>query len=96
MRPLVAHVVGARPNYMKVAPLYAELERLGDVEQCLIHTGQHYDGLLKDVFFAELPLPRPHIELQVPGRTGSRRPVRWWGSRRRFSRTRSGPRRGAG
>lgn len=50
---------------MKVAPLYAELERAGDVEQVLIHTGQHYDGLLKDVFFAELPLPRPHVELAV-------------------------------
>jgi UDP-N-acetylglucosamine 2-epimerase (non-hydrolysing) len=62
-RPLVAHVVGARPNYMKVAPVYAELERRGGVEQRLIHTGQHYDALLKDVFFAELPLPRPHVEL---------------------------------
>jgi UDP-N-acetylglucosamine 2-epimerase (non-hydrolysing) len=50
---------------MKVAPLYAQLERLGEVEQRLIHTGQHYDELLKDVFFAELPLPRPHVELAV-------------------------------
>jgi UDP-N-acetylglucosamine 2-epimerase (non-hydrolysing) len=62
-RPLVVHVVGARPNYMKVAPVYAELERRGNVEQRLVHTGQHYDTLLKDVFFAELPLPRPHVEL---------------------------------
>jgi UDP-N-acetylglucosamine 2-epimerase (non-hydrolysing) len=62
-RPLVVHVVGARPNYMKVAPVYAELERRGNVEQRLVHTGQHYDALLKDVFFAELPLPRPHFEL---------------------------------
>jgi UDP-N-acetylglucosamine 2-epimerase (non-hydrolysing) len=65
MRRLVAHVVGARPNYMKVAPLYAQLEGHEDVEQRLIHTGQHYDSLLKDVFFAELPLPRPHVELAV-------------------------------
>jgi UDP-N-acetylglucosamine 2-epimerase (non-hydrolysing) len=64
-RPLVAHVVGARPNYMKVAPVYAELERRGRVEQRLVHTGQHYDALLKDVFFAELPLPRPHVELDA-------------------------------
>jgi UDP-N-acetylglucosamine 2-epimerase (non-hydrolysing) len=62
-RPLVVHVVGARPNYMKVAPVYAELERRANVEQRLVHTGQHYDALLKDVFFAELPLPRPHVEL---------------------------------
>jgi UDP-N-acetylglucosamine 2-epimerase (non-hydrolysing) len=62
---LVVHVVGARPNYMKVAPVYAELERRGRVEQRLVHTGQHYDALLKDVFFAELPLPRPHVELDA-------------------------------
>jgi UDP-N-acetylglucosamine 2-epimerase (non-hydrolysing) len=61
---MVVHVVGARPNYMKVAPVYAALERRG-VEQRLVHTGQHYDALLKDVFFAELPLPRPHVQLEA-------------------------------
>ena len=64
-RPLVVHVVGARPNYMKVAPVYAALDRRGNVEQRLVHTGQHYDALLKDVFFAELPLPRPHVQLDA-------------------------------
>jgi UDP-N-acetylglucosamine 2-epimerase (non-hydrolysing) len=64
-RPLVVHVVGARPNYMKVAPVYAELERRGNVEQRLVHTGQHYDTLMKDVFFAELPLPHPHVQLDA-------------------------------
>src|ERR687897_3248839 len=63
--PLIVHVVGARPNYMKVAPVYAELERRGRIEQRLVHTGQHFDALLKDVFFAELPLPRPHVELHA-------------------------------
>ena len=64
-RPLVVHVVGARPNYMKVAPVYAALEQFGNVEQQLIHTGQHYDAIMKDVFFAELPLPRPHVALDA-------------------------------
>ncbi|HEX2506221.1 MAG TPA: UDP-N-acetylglucosamine 2-epimerase (non-hydrolyzing) [Gaiellaceae bacterium] len=64
-RPLVVHVVGARPNYMKVAPVYAELARRGHVDQRLVHTGQHYDAAVKDVFFAELPLPRPHVQLEV-------------------------------
>src|SRR3954468_13793834 len=64
-KPLVVHVVGARPNYMKVAPVYAALERRGNVEQRLVHTGQHYDALLKNVFFAELPLPRPHVQLEA-------------------------------
>jgi UDP-N-acetylglucosamine 2-epimerase (non-hydrolysing) len=62
---LVVHVVGARPNYMKVAPVYAELERRGQVDQRLIHTGQHYDRSVRDVFFAELPLPEPHAQLHV-------------------------------
>jgi len=62
---MVVHVVGARPNYMKVAPVYAALEERGNVEQRLVHTGQHYDALLKDVFFAELPLPRPHVQLEA-------------------------------
>jgi UDP-N-acetylglucosamine 2-epimerase (non-hydrolysing) len=64
-RKLVAHVVGARPNYMKVAPVYAELQRRGAVDQRLIHTGQHYDPEVNDVFFAELPLPAPHVQLEV-------------------------------
>jgi len=64
-RPLAVHVVGARPNYMKVAPVYDALERHGNVEQRLVHTGQHYDALMKDVFFAELPLPRPHVQLDA-------------------------------
>lgn len=63
-RGLVIHVVGARPNYMKIAPLYAALERRG-VDQRLVHTGQHYDAAVSDVFFAELPLPEPHVKLEV-------------------------------
>src|SRR2546430_1269266 len=62
---LVLHVVGARPNYMKIAPVYDELEKLGTVEQRLIHTGQHYDREVNDVFFSELPLPKPHEQLTV-------------------------------
>jgi UDP-N-acetylglucosamine 2-epimerase (non-hydrolysing) len=64
-RKLVLHVVGARPNYMKVAPLYAALGKGHKVEQRLVHTGQHYDAIVKDVFFGELPLPRPHVQLEV-------------------------------
>lgn len=65
VRPLIAHVVGARPNYMKVAPVYSALATAGAVEQRLVHTGQHYDAALKDVFFRELPLPQPHVELAI-------------------------------
>jgi len=64
-RKLVVHVVGARPNYMKVAPLYEALAGRPGVEQALIHTGQHYDPAVRDVFFAELPLPEPDVQLEV-------------------------------
>jgi UDP-N-acetylglucosamine 2-epimerase (non-hydrolysing) len=64
-RKLVVHVVGARPNYMKVAPVYAALEQSGRVDQRLVHTGQHYDASVNDVFFEQLPLPAPHAQLGV-------------------------------
>jgi len=63
--PLVVHVVGARPNYMKVAPVWAALEQSERVAQRLVHTGQHYDATMSDLFFRELPLPRPDYELEV-------------------------------
>jgi UDP-N-acetylglucosamine 2-epimerase (non-hydrolysing) len=62
--PLVVHVVGARPNYMKIAPVHAGL-RTRNVDQRIVHTGQHYDRELKDVFFDELGLPPPDIQLHV-------------------------------
>jgi UDP-N-acetylglucosamine 2-epimerase (non-hydrolysing) len=64
-QPLVVHVVGARPNYMKIAPVFAALAVGGKVEQRLVHTGQHYDALLNDVFFSELELPHPDVDLHV-------------------------------
>ncbi len=63
-RAAVAHVVGARPNFMKAAPVLAAL-RQSAVPQVLIHTGQHYDPLLSDVFFADLGLPQPDLNLGV-------------------------------
>jgi UDP-N-acetylglucosamine 2-epimerase (non-hydrolysing) len=75
-RKLVVHVVGARPNYMKVAPVYAALERSRLVDQRLVHTGQHYDPEVNDVFFAELPLPEPHAMLQVGSGTHAEQTAR--------------------
>jgi UDP-N-acetylglucosamine 2-epimerase (non-hydrolysing) len=63
----VMHIVGARPNFMKVAPVMAEMARRGGFEQCLVHTGQHYDAQLSKVFFDELGLPRPDIHLNIGG-----------------------------
>jgi UDP-N-acetylglucosamine 2-epimerase (non-hydrolysing) len=59
-----AHVVGARPNFMKVAPVMAALAA-HSVTQTLIHTGQHYDRNMSDVFFRDLEIPEPDINLEV-------------------------------
>jgi len=61
----VLNVVGARPNYMKVAPIHRELERRGGNTSRIVHTGQHYDAQMSDVFFKQLGLPKPHIYLGV-------------------------------
>jgi UDP-N-acetylglucosamine 2-epimerase (non-hydrolysing) len=58
-------VVGARPNFMKIAPIVEELKNFSDVEHRLVHSGQHYDELLSGNFFVELNLPKPDVNLQV-------------------------------
>src|SRR5271170_1495405 len=58
-------VVGARPNFMKIAPIVEELKKSADVEHCLVHSGQHYDELLSGSFFADLGLPAPDVNLQA-------------------------------
>ena len=64
MSGTVAHVVGARPNFMKAAPVIRALERRG-VAQSVIHSGQHYDAAMSDVFFRDLGLPEPDRNLGV-------------------------------
>jgi UDP-N-acetylglucosamine 2-epimerase (non-hydrolysing) len=64
MTPPVVHIAGARPNFPKAAPVVKALERAG-VEQLLIHTGQHYDETLSEIFFRQLALPEPDINLEV-------------------------------
>jgi UDP-N-acetylglucosamine 2-epimerase (non-hydrolysing) len=61
----VCHVVGTRPNYMKAAPVIRALQRCSDLEQILVHTGQHYDFSMSDVFFQQLDIPAPDINLKV-------------------------------
>jgi UDP-N-acetylglucosamine 2-epimerase (non-hydrolysing) len=66
----IALVSGARPNYMKIAPIIREIRRLDQqhglrIEFILVHTGQHYDRQLFEVFFQELELPQPHHNLSV-------------------------------
>ena len=61
----IINVVGARPNFMKIAPLIREMKKYSHLQSVLVHTGQHYDQGMSKVFFSELNLPQPDIYLGV-------------------------------
>jgi UDP-N-acetylglucosamine 2-epimerase (non-hydrolysing) len=61
----IFHIVGARPNFMKVAPVLNALQARKNVAQTLVHTGQHYDVNMSDVFFQQLGIPAPDVNLAV-------------------------------
>ena len=61
----ILHVVGARPNFMKAAPVLRALSSHSGVRQTLVHTGQHYDAAMSDVFFQQLEMPQPDRNLGV-------------------------------
>jgi UDP-N-acetylglucosamine 2-epimerase (non-hydrolysing) len=63
--PIVDLIVAARPNFMKVAPLWHELKRTGFCTPYLVHTGQHYDANMSEAFFRNLRLPEPDAHLGV-------------------------------
>src|SRR5438094_6442809 len=61
----ILNVVGARPNFMKIAPIVDEMKRAPELSGMLVHTGQHYDEGMSEVFFRELGIPRPDVHLDV-------------------------------
>src|SRR6266852_7989817 len=61
----VINIVGARPNLPKIAPLIREMQRHPEIEPLLVHTGQHYDENLSNIFFRQMGIPEPHINLGV-------------------------------
>ncbi|MBW3534630.1 MAG: UDP-N-acetylglucosamine 2-epimerase (non-hydrolyzing) [Gemmatimonadetes bacterium] len=61
----VLHVVGARPNFMKIAPLLRALEAREGFRNVLVHTGQHYDEKMSESFFRDLGIPTPDVNLGV-------------------------------
>ncbi len=63
---MITHIVGNRPQFIKLAPLYHELNRMG-YQQNIIHSGQHYDENMSDVFFEELGIPAPYVNLAAGG-----------------------------
>lgn len=66
MTPFKLHLIAAaRPNFMKIAPLYHELATQSWCRPYIVHTGQHYDANMFDAFFSDLHLPKPHFHLNV-------------------------------
>ncbi|HAW51316.1 MAG TPA: UDP-N-acetylglucosamine 2-epimerase (non-hydrolyzing) [Flavobacteriales bacterium] len=63
----ILSVVGARPNFIKVAPIHHALSAYSDIEHIICHTGQHFDSRMSDVFFNELGLPVPDYNLEISG-----------------------------
>lgn len=64
----ILNVVGARPNFVKIAPLIREMYKSPGIHPLLVHTGQHYDSEMSEVFFCDLGIPRPDYHLHVrPG-----------------------------
>lgn len=61
----IVAVVGARPNYMKVAPIWRAMDKRAHITKALVHTGQHYDDNMSKIFFDELRLPKPELYLGV-------------------------------
>ncbi len=67
----IMSIAGARPNFMKVAPIAKAIEEHNKSEGCariehvIVHTGQHYDERMSSLFFKELEIPRPHYNLEV-------------------------------
>jgi UDP-N-acetylglucosamine 2-epimerase (non-hydrolysing) len=76
-RPMLYLVAGARPNFMKLAPLVRALDaRRAEVDYRIVHTGQHYDREMSDVFFDELGIPQPHHHLGAGGGTHAEQTAR--------------------
>jgi UDP-N-acetylglucosamine 2-epimerase (non-hydrolysing) len=61
----IINIVGARPNLPKISPLMREMQRHAEIEPILVHTGQHYDESLSDIFFRQMGIPAPHVNLEV-------------------------------
>src|SRR5881296_3307650 len=72
----VLNVVGARPNFMKIAPIVEEMKEVRDLTSILLHTGQHYDDGMSDVFFRDLGIPIPDVYLGVGSGTHAEQTAR--------------------
>ena len=72
----ILNVVGARPNFMKIAPIVEEMRKVPGLNGVLVHTGQHYDEGMSDVFFRDLGIPVPDVHLGVGSGTHAEQTAR--------------------
>ena len=63
----VLTVVGARPQFIKAAALSRAIEKIGQIEEVIVHTGQHFDFNMSDIFFEEMRIPKPAHKLFISG-----------------------------
>ncbi len=76
MLPKILFVVGARPNFIKVAPLCNAVKMDSGIDFSIVHTGQHYDNCMSDIFFKDLNIPTPDYHLKIGSNTHARQTAR--------------------
>ncbi len=72
----ILNIVGARPNFMKIAPIHREMSKYSQLRPLLIHTGQHYDERMSKLFFQDLQLPEPDVYLGIGSGTHTEQTAR--------------------
>jgi UDP-N-acetylglucosamine 2-epimerase (non-hydrolysing) len=72
----IINIVGARPNFMKIAPLMEAYKKSAEINPLLLHTGQHYDSKMSELFFEELKIPKPDIYLNIGSDTQAKQVAR--------------------
>jgi len=82
-QPIVDLVAGARPNFVKLAPVVRALERHRLFAARIVHTGQHYDSQMDDALFEELRIPRPDVRLEAGSGPTGRKPRGFWNATKR-------------
>src|SRR5688572_15562411 len=60
-------IVGARPQFVKAAALSREMKKYAEINEIIVHTGQHFDANMSEIFFSEMDIPKPHYNLNING-----------------------------